>query len=883
MTSQHQFYVSALPEGSGLAGIGTRGSYSSPQQASYLGPSRNASFETALGSTPPSAYGSVVPTPMPPTSPGYQAQMRPMAPGTGAHPTSALNGPFHFTAATPVGSPLSSVPEGQVKTQGNAYSSMPAGGSPPTAGVGTSPSGAHDMRAQSMPAGDVQMDRAKFRDRVCTDYFDFVDASRIRKINMSQNKTGLTMVFEKLNNVYGGIKLPKDDFYVKVFRNYDRQGSGFIDLKSFKDIVVQYDEHAIEKMKKKASLAPSTTTALPPPPPIEGGSVAVGSCAVGSRAIPDRVTSQSIAVATSPADGHTAARLEPTAETIERSTADSPVYASAFEREEREEPIQAATSDRSLPVGPSRTSRVGAAEIKTDVYFPTYVGRLAIFDDYEFHGDVGHGAFGKVMVVKSKHTGALRACKVMPCQTAQARELIDTEVHLLKTMNHPNIVKLHEVYFEEGPEKRVSNGNIYLTFELCEGGDLFSRILHHYQKLHQPMTEGHVAYMMKQILSALAYCHKLDIIHRDIKPENILFVDRTSSSAIKIIDYGLANFTEKIRETAKEVKVEKQGWQGKLARMLPVYNGRHLIPYHERRKIMQKAGTPHYMAPEMLDGEYDSKADVFSTGIIFCQLLTGWHPFYIPQVDDEASVKKKIQDRSPVTFPGDIFSNVSAQAQDLCKQLLEKDPAKRLSAQQALEHPWFQDPAKPSPTGNKDALSMSIFEGLMKYQAYNKLKRAVLQLLTRELSEYQIQELRKKFNALDSQGDGLLSPEELIEGMRHVGYEMNEEELAKVMAALDGTGSQQIGYKEFISALIQRRVQFDRSHLLEVFKKFDTDNTGKISYHDVSKVLQGRSGGTPGVTESEWAEIALPGSDRNSTDRVEVTFEQFVEIMEADN
>merc|ERR1719313_1482441 len=120
------------------------------------------------------------------------------------------------------------------------------------------------------------------------------------------------------------------------------------------------------------------------------------------------------------------------------------------------------------------------------------------------------------MVVRSKNTKQLRACKVMAGQTAMQRELIETEIKLVKQMNHPNIVKLYEVYFEEGPEKRVSNGNIYLIFELCEGGDLFGRILHHYERLKQP-------------------------------------------------------------------------------KMMPTVNGKSLISSHERKKVMVRAGTPHYM------------------------------------------------------------------------------------------------------------------------------------------------------------------------------------------------------------------------------------------------------------------------------------------------
>merc|ERR1719291_125946 len=424
-------------------------------------------------------------------------------------------------------------------------------------------------------------------------------------------------------------------------------------------------------------------------------------------------------------------------------------------------------------------------------------------------------------------------------------------------------MKMHEVYFE-------TNGNMYLVTELCVGGDLFSRILLHYGRLKQPMTEGHVAFMMTQILSATKYCHEKGIVHRDIKPENIMFVDRSASSPLKIIDFGLANFTEKIREQAREVDLPRSGRLGQLARLLPAVAGTHVIPLQERRKVMQMAGTAHYMAPEMIEGEYDQLADMFSIGIILCQLFTGWHPFYQPG-DDEVSVRVKISDPEPVKFPADIWEFVSQEAQDLCRQLLDKDPRTRLSAAQALRHPWFED-GKPSAFGNKEVLSVSIFDGLMKYQAYNKLKKAVLQLLTQELSEFQIQELRNKFMGLDTQGDGLLSPEELIEGMRSVGYEMSDADLSQVVAALDGTGSQRIGYKEFISALIERRVKFDRQQLQECFKKFDVEGTGKITYRDVKRAMSGS------ISESEWQEIAaLPG---RPAQQAELTFDEFVAIIE---
>jgi len=822
--------------------------------------SRGFSFETALGSAAPSLCSNMAPRPGG-YSAGYQAPhasapLRHAAPSSQGPFQFSASGPFNFTAG-PVRTPLEIVEEGAAATTG-----MPMSMPPQTlhaASRGSPMPLVPEARAQSLPVGAQVVDRSTYRASLCEHAFLFVDALKIRKLNMSQNKTALTMVFQQL----GDVKMPRDDWYVQVFRNFDSGDCGLIDANACMDIMVQWDDHQLERKRKQREKEQKDKPQLPQPPPQPAAEVKPAPL---PQPPPPPLPPQSAKPLPQPPPAPIAVGAEASSATPCGMTSDGEATPKAEET-------------------PKTTkNRLGAAELKTDIMFPTYVGRLAIFDDYEFHGDAGKGAFGKVMVVRSKNTKQLRACKVMAGQTAMQRELIDTEINLLKAMNHPNIVKLYEVYFEEAPENKVTSGNIYLIFELCEGGDLFGRILHHYERLHQPMTEGHVAYMMSQILSAVAYLHDAGIVHRDMKPENIMFTDRSSSSAIKIIDYGLADFTAKIRDKAREVKIEKTGLTGKLARMLPTVNGKHILPQHERKKVMVRAGTPHYMAPEMLEHQwYDQKADVFSIGIILSQLLTGWHPFYTPQVDDEVSVRKRIADPAPVEFPNLIFSKLSAEANDLCQKLLEKDPEKRPSSKQALEHIWFQDPSKPSPYGDKGGLSMSIFEGLMKYQAYNKLKRAVLQLLTRELSEYQIQELRKKFNALDSKGDGLLSPEELIAGMRHIGYDMKEEELAKVMAALDGTGNNMIGYKEFISALIERRVKFDRAQLEECFKKFDTNNTGRIAYEDVAKMLQSGAGGAAGITQSEWVEIAAPGNTSASADqRVELTLEQFILLMEAE-
>jgi len=778
----------------------------------------------------------------------------------------------YVTAAV---APAAAAPAAAPAAAQAALAGVPAPTSATTPAALTAPSGTTvpivcellgQPTSTSSTAVPKSADRSTRRSAMCQQVFQFVDSQRTGYIDMYQNKTGLTLVFEQL----GDIPMPKDDWYIKVFRNFSRNSTALLDYEKFHEIVVQWDEHQLQK--KKGDMRRSSE-ALPSPPPkpgmIQGAPISAKSANPVASVdheyqAPCLPTNSDMSAACLSAAGEK--QMAGNQDMLNKSRADAMYGAMANVQDtETVAPCHEGQEDTVTRCGPARNS---AAEIVPDVMFPTYIGRLAIFDDYEFIGDVGSGSFGKVMVVRHKHTKQLRACKVVAVQTALQRELIDTEIKLLKSLNHPNIMKMHEVYFEQATEQRIMNGNIYLITELCEGGDLFSRILHHYEKLKQPMTESHVAFMMQQILSATQYCHDRGIIHRDIKPENILFVDRKPSSPLKIIDFGLADFTDKIREQAKEVKIPRGGTLGRLARMLPSVNGKHLISWHERKKVMQKAGTPHYMAPEMIEGCYDQKADLFSIGIILCQLLTGWHPFYVPG-DDEQSVRKKITSQEPLQFPQELWAPVSKDAQALCRDLLGRCPKIRPDAAQVLKYPWFRDPDKLSPFGDTKGLSVSIFDGLMKYQAYNKLKRAVLQLLTKELSEFQIQELRNKFMALDSQGDGLLSPEELIEGMKHVGYVMSSSgELEQIMAALDASGSQRIGYKEFISALIERRVKFDRQQLRECFKKFDTNNSGTISYDDVKKIVAG------GITESEWQEIA--------SQRSEITFEEFVALMESD-
>jgi len=305
------------------------------------------------------------------------------------------------------------------------------------------------------------------------------------------------------------------------------------------------------------------------------------------------------------------------------------------------------------------------------------------------------------------------------------------------------------------------------------------------------------------------------IMHRDLKPHNILFQTVSRWSPMKIIDFGLADFVSRIQQNAKAVPRSAdnevlclEGNGGDWLALVPdlCTGGAGWMRRGSVRHVMQAAGTTPYMAPEVFAGWYDHRFDNFSIGVILYELLFGKHPFYTPDVDCQQSVKANILAACPA-FPTDLPSAPSFAAVNLCKGLLEKDPERRFTTALALEHPWFHDPDKPSPFGNKDELTFSKLHGLTSYPAFDKFKRAVYLMLTKELSEQQTQDLRRLFMALDVTGDGVLSPEELLEGMRHVGLDLPEENLRKLVSALTPEGGQHIQYREFISALIQRRVK----------------------------------------------------------------------------
>eukprot|EP01017_Pseudomicrothorax_dubius_P007169 TRINITY_DN12179_c0_g1_i2.p1 TRINITY_DN12179_c0_g1~~TRINITY_DN12179_c0_g1_i2.p1 ORF type:complete len:276 (-),score=51.51 TRINITY_DN12179_c0_g1_i2:129-956(-) len=243
---------------------------------------------------------------------------------------------------------------------------------------------------------------------------------------------------------------------------------------------------------------------------------------------------------------------------------------------------------------------------------------------------------------------------------------LQMEVEILSQIDHPNVVKLYEVYED--------SQHYYMILELMTGGELFDRIV---EKDH--FSEKEAADTIRPLVDALRYCHSMGIVHRDLKPENVLYANSDKDSIIKIADFGLARF------------------------------------FMSNELMMTQCGTPGYVAPEVIIGKgYDFAVDYWSLGIILYVLLCGFPPFYEEDADKLYALIKS----GTFDFPSPYFDEVSDLAKDLIRKLLVVDPRRRIKAEEILTHRWlFSDD-----TSSKNL--PSVLPGIKSLNARNRLRKA---------------------------------------------------------------------------------------------------------------------------------------------------------------
>merc|ERR1712232_555674 len=328
--------------------------------------------------------------------------------------------------------------------------------------------------------------------------------------------------------------------------------------------------------------------------------------------------------------------------------------------------------------------------------------------------------------------------------------------------------------------------------------------------------------------------HENHVCHRDLKPENFIFSTKEAieKSILKIIDFGLS------------------------------------CSFKPDQVLTTKAGTPIYVAPQVLLGKYDHLSDLWSCGVIMYVLLCG-HPPFFGATDGE--ILKKVRVGS-FTYSAAAWSSVSEDAKQLIQCLLKMNPHDRYTAEQALNHEWIKNKAPKATGGN---LQEGMVANLCGFRSQNKLKKAALQIIANQLNEEQIKALRETFMQLDQNGDGKLTINEMKDGIKKAGLKEIPPDLQQIMEDVDSDGSGVIDYTEFLAATLDKRTYLKEDVCWSAFRVFDRNGDGKISQEELKAVLGDTS---VGDTLGKGLVEQLMGEVDGNGDGV-IDFEEFMAMM----
>ncbi|XP_031497405.1 CDPK-related kinase 3-like [Nymphaea colorata] len=371
---------------------------------------------------------------------------------------------------------------------------------------------------------------------------------------------------------------------------------------------------------------------------------------------------------------------------------------------------------------------------------------------YELGKEVGRGHFGHTCSARARKgeiKGQPVAVKIISkakMTTAISIEDVRREVKILKALSgHKHLIKFYDACEDAN--------NVYIIMELCEGGELLDRILSRGGRY----TEEDAKTIVVQILSVVAFCHLQGVVHRDLKPENFLFTTRDEDAPMKIIDFGLSDFTK------------------------------------PDERLNDIVGSAYYVAPEVLHRSYSMEADIWSIGVISYILLCGSRPFW---ARTESGIFRAVLRADP-NFEDAPWPSVSPEAKDFVKRMLHKDHRKRMTAAQALTHPWLRVDSRPVP------LDILFYKLVKSYIRSTPLKRAALKALSRALTEDELFYLRSQFKLLEPSNDGRVSLENFRSALvKNATDAMKESRVLDILNNMDYLSTGRIDFDEFCAAAI---------------------------------------------------------------------------------
>ena len=410
--------------------------------------------------------------------------------------------------------------------------------------------------------------------------------------------------------------------------------------------------------------------------------------------------------------------------------------------------------------------------------------------NYEFISMLGNGSFGKVRLYRDKnYKELLFAIKTLKKEGISSTQfnLLKREVDILSNMDHPYIVKYFGIFEDDH--------FIHIVMEYLKGHDLGKLIS---LKNYTDFNENQMEQVIHQLLKALSFIHSKNIIHCDIKPENILFSDKRNLFSLKLIDFGLATFSEQHKN---------------------------------------KAGTPVYMSPEMIDGNSLYVSDIWSVGVTVYQMLTTKFPFEGKEDDNNQLLFDKIKNEP---YNKEYLKNIdcSKEVIDFIDKALQKDAKKRMTVEEALNHPWIKkyqiNSLEPSLINEN---SIEIFINFSRKPA---LQKEIYYFLAKISNENDIAKYKNIFNFFDNNNKGALSKEDLKEGLEKNNINIDDNTLDIIFDGLDFHNHGIINYSEFLSAMVSSKDYNKEEKVKSVFNllKESEENTNYITYDSLESAAK---------------------------------------------
>lgn len=499
--------------------------------------------------------------------------------------------------------------------------------------------------------------------------------------------------------------------------------------------------------------------------------------------------------------------------------------------------------------------------IKTDTLVRSY--DFSPYKKYEELSILGEGTYGlvkKVCLINNKKT--IRAMKIISKKNilkGQSNKLFE-EIEILRRLEHPNIMKIYE-YF-------IDDKNIYIITEFCDQGDLLGKM----KKLYS-MSELVVKYLMSQILDALAYLHDNRVFHGDIKLENIMLY-KTSRKKIKRFtvinkdlnsDVNLQNKLDNVSGQTSDYVEDMSNYEIKLID----FGCSKYLTKKKNNVLSGIVGTSIYCSPEVIDNSYDEKSDEWSCGVLMYILLYGDTPF---AGNTEEEIFENIKNYN-IDF--DKLENVSENCLDLIKKLINPKKQYRITALEALRHPFFTEKLNPKNilTHHKDLSILKRYKKIKKYPTILH-KVVVAYCCFNYISQEEEKKLKELFLFLDENNVKKLREKDFIRGFEKAKISISPLEIKDLMNLLDSDGSKVIEYQEFLRAFCDKDLLLNNDNLKIIFEIIDKDKKGYININDIKDFILGNDKNK--LKESAMKNLSKKiGIDNNS----KIEFKQFCDII----